>query len=425
MRIVEILLDDYIDSPFNPRIKFKEGDFAFDSLSKSIEEFKFLQPMIVNRRTHHIISGHLRKMVLLAKGITKAEAVIVDFDETKEKAAVIAFNKISGKWDEDKLAVLLEELQNIPDLDVTLTGFNLPEISEIMDNFYESKDGDDFDVNAAIDQIETPITQKGDLLILGRHRLLCGDSADPGDLVKLMKGEKAALLVSDPPYGISYYQDKNSRPQKNPRPKKCRRWGTIYNDGLNEEDYFKWIEQVFTNMDKHLASGAPIYVWNAHKQFYTMYHILQKLQYHIGCIITWGKESFTLGYGDYQQKTEFCLYGWKKENGAHRWYGPNNESTLWQVKRDPTHSYQHLTQKPVELSARAMRNSSLRDDVVLELFGGSGSTLIAAEQLNRKCYCMEIMPAFVDVIVKRYIAFVGEDKVSAEIKSKYLKEVRQ
>jgi DNA modification methylase len=413
-------LDDYIDSPFNPRIKFKEGDFAFDSLSKSIEEFKFLQPIIVNRRTHHIISGHLRKQVLKAKGITKTEAVIVDFDETKEKAAVIAFNKISGSWDEDKLAVLLEELQNIPNLDVTLTGFNLPELSEILDNFHEIPDGDNFDFQSAVDSIKEPVTKKGDIIELGVHRLMCGDATNKEDLDTLLGENKVAILDIDWPYNVNYMG--GSCPRVDTRPKKSRKWDKIYSDNLPQGEYEEFMRSVLTNIKPHLLPGAAFYQWQAHRQLGSLYQILEEFDFYVSCLICWAKESAAISYADYSFQTEQAVYGWLK-NGSHYFAGKPGESNLWQVKRDPTKSYLHPCQKPVALAEHAIKNSSKRGDAVLDVFMGSGSVLIAAEALGRCCFGMELDPKFCDAVVLRHIAFGGEDKVSAEIKSKYLKEV--
>lgn len=162
-------------------------------------------------------------------------------------------------------------------------------------------------------------------------------------------------------------------------------------------------------------------MWNGHKQFHAMYQILTGLGFHISCVITWAKPNFAIGYGDYNQQTEFCLYGWR-EGVPHRWYGPTNETTLWESKRDPASQLCHPTQKPVALAQRAIRNSTLRDEVVLDLFAGSGSTLISAESLGRRCYCVEIDPRYCDVIVRRYIAFVGKDQASQEIRAHYVKE---
>jgi DNA modification methylase len=150
--------------------------------------------------------------------------------------------------------------------------------------------------------------------------------------------------------------------------------------------------------------------------------MLTELGFHVSCVITWVKESFAIGYGDYNNQVEFCLYAWKEDNGAHAWYGPTNESTLWQIKRDHTVGYSHPTQKPVALAHRAIKNSSKRGDVVLDMFLGSGTTLIASEALNRACLGMEIDPCYCDAIVRRYIAYVGKDNVPEELLQKYAKE---
>jgi DNA modification methylase len=150
-----------------------------------------------------------------------------------------------------------------------------------------------------------------------------------------------------------------------------------------------------------------------------MRQLLESIGIKVSCVITWAKESFAIGYGDYNQQTEFCIYGWRENNGAHRWYGPTNESTLWQIHRDPTKEYKHPTQKPLELAERAMRNSSLRGQIVLDTFLGSGTTLIATERLSRKCFGVEIDPHYCDVIVRRWIAFVGVDNAPQNLVEKY------
>ena len=423
MQIETILLDDYIDSPSNPRIMFKEGDFPFDSLNKSIEEFNYLQPMIVNKRTHHIISGHLRKRVLMAKGITKAEAVIVDFDETKEKAAVIAFNRISGKWDEEKLAATLSELTQIPEFDVGSIGFQTQDLSQILDRYGEQKDADDYDFNSSLESITEPVTKRGDLIQLGAHRILCGDSADSNDLKILMNGEKADILDCDYPYNVSYMQ-KNNRPSISTRPKKSRRWDAIYADSMPQDEYEPWMRKIMVNIKSYLKPGGPVYIWQGHRQIPPLYQILLDLGFHVSSIVCWLKESVAISYGDYSFRSEHALYGWL-EGAHHYWAGKPGESNVWEVHRDPTKGYFHPTQKPVQLAQRALQNSSKINGIVLDTFLGSGSVLIGAESLGRRCFGLEIDPRYCDVIVRRYIAFVGEDKVSEEIKQKYLKEVRQ
>ena len=316
---------------------------------------------------------------------------------------------------------MLNELSQLPDFDLGITGFDSAEISGILDRATEFEE-DDFDFESAVNSIEKPITHRGDLLELGSHHLLCGDSEDPKDVERLMHNLKGTLLLTDPPYGVGYQSI--NRPSKKHRPKKFRRWEKIYNDNLPQKEYESWLEKVFVNVEPHLELGSPIYIFNAHKQFFPMHRMLAKLNFHIECVITWAKPSFSISYADFNQQTEFILYGWKKgRKGGHFWYGPNNESSLWQVKRDITKELMHPTQKPIELAARAIRNSSKRDDIVIDLFLGSGSTLIAAESLGRRCFGMEIDPKYCDAIVRCYLALAGKEKVSEDISKFYHKEV--
>lgn len=421
MEIEIIMLSDYAEAPYNPRKNLKPSDPEYQKLERSIDEFGFIEPLVVNKRTKRIIAGHQRARVLRARGVLGAEAVIVDFDETKEKAANIALNKIRGDWDDNKLSLLLEELGKVPDFDVSVTGFHPPEISQLLDAFHEALD-DAFNFEEAVSAIEEPVTKKGDLIELGQHRILCSDSTSFDDVKLLLAENKVQLVNIDPPYNISYLGGNRPNP-KSARPKSSRSWDRIYADNLSQEEYEEFLKKAFLNMDKFLMPGRSFYIWNGHNQFAPMHRMLKELDYHIGCVITWAKPNFAISYGDYHQQTEFCLYGWK-QGDKHRWYGGFSESTLWEVKRDPTGTYQHPTTKPIELAQRAIRNSSERGDIVLDMFLGSGSTLIAAESLNRRCFGLEIDPKYCDVIVKRYIAYVGRDKVSEELKAKYLKEVK-
>jgi DNA modification methylase len=191
---------------------------------------------------------------------------------------------------------------------------------------------------------------------------------------------------------------------------------------MPQDEYEAWLRQIFTNMAEVLAPGAAAYIWNGHKNFGPMHSMLEALNFHVASVIVWAKPNFGMSYADYHEQVEFCLYSWHKDSGAHKWYGPVTESTLWEVKRDPSRDYVHPTQKPVALAQRAIRNSSVRGDIVLDLFLGSGSTLIAAESLGRSCYGMELDPRYCDAIVRRYINYVGVDKVPETLRNKYLTE---
>ena len=377
--------------------------------------------MVWNKQTGNLVGGHQRFKVLSAKDIKEVEVSVVDLPIEKEKALNIALNKISGDWDEHKLALLLDDLIKVPDFDIGLTGFETEEISDLLDralNPDTSGAKEDFNVDDALDREHPAITQPGELIELGNHRLLCGDSSKPSALRKLISNNKVHLFFTDPPYNVDYYGGNRPQPEK-ARPKQSRQWKKIYSDNLNQDQYIKWLGTILKNATRFLSTGAPVYIWNGHRQFGPMHQLLGTVGIKVSCVITWAKESFAIGFGDYNQQTEFCLYGWLEDNGAHRWYGPANESTLWQIHRDPTKEYQHPTQKPLELAARAMRNSSLRGQIVLDTFLGSGTTLIAAERLSRRCFGIEIDAHYCDVIVRRWIAFVGVDNAPKTIVEKY------
>lgn len=419
MLIQTIPVSQINPAPYNPRQDLKPGDVEYEKLNKSMNEFGYVEPLVWNKRTGHLAGGHQRFKILIAQGTQEIEVSVVDFPLEKEKALNLALNKIRGDWDEDKLAQLISDLNATPDFDVSLTGFDMPEVSEILDRFQERQTDDDYDVQADVDSNTESITKLGDVIELGRHRIICGDSSNTETLKNLIHQTKVNLLHMDPPYNVNYYG--GNRPHAKARPKDSKQWKRIYGDDMNQDEYEDWLRKVLTNAAGHLIKGAPVYIWNGHRQFGPMYHILDELGFHIGCVITWAKPNFAIGYGDYNQQTEFCLYGWK-EGESHFWNGPTNESTLWEINRDSANVLIHPTQKPIAIAQRALRNSSIRGDIVLDMFLGSGSTLIAAETLERRCFGVELDPKYIDAIVRRYIAFVGKEKVSSELCAKYFKE---
>ncbi len=417
MRLSQIQIADY-----NPRVELRPGDPAYEKLKNSIQTFGFCEPLIFNRRTDHLVGGHQRLTVLKDLGYTEAEVVVVELPLEQEKAVNIALNKIQGDWDERKLALLLDELTKAPEFNVELTGFETEEISDLLDRALNADSPqtreENFDVEEALDRENPAVTQPGELIELGNHHLLCGDSGRLSALKKLIGDNKVHLFFTDPPYNCNYYSGNRPQPEKT-QPKQSRQWKPIYSDNINQDEYIKWLGTVLRDVSKFLAAGAPVYIWNGHRQFGPMHQLLETIGIKVSCVITWAKESFAIGYGDYNQQTEFCLYGWLENNGAHRWYGPTNESTLWQIHRDPTKEYKHPTQKPLELAERAISNSSRRSQIVLDTFLGSGTTLIAAERLSRKCFGIEIDPHYCDVIVRRWIAFVGVDNAPQNLVEKY------
>jgi len=400
-------------APYNPRTMKKS---ELEKLKKSIETFGCYEPLVVNSRTWHAVGGNQRLRALNELGYEEVEVVIVDLPIEKEKLLNLALNRIQGEFLEDQLAVLLEELNKIPDLDVSLSGFDIPEISQILDRHRQLPDDDNFDFEKEAESIIEPKTKRSDLILLGKHRILCGDSSNSDNMKTLMAEEKADMLDCDFPYNVNY--GGGAKPNPNTRPKKSRKWPQIYSDDMPQEEYEKWMKTVLILIKQYLKPGAAIYIWQGLRQFPPMYQILLDLDFHVSCFLCWLKESAAITYADYCYRTEQALYGWLK-GASHYWAGKPGESNVWEVRRDPTKSYCHPTQKPVQLAQHALQNSSKINDVVLDTFLGSGSVLIGCEILGRRCFGMEIDPRYCDVIVKRYINLVGADKVSSEIRDKY------
>ena len=409
MKIEKVTIDKINPVEYNPRVDLQPGDKDYEKLKKSIDTFGYVEPLVWNSRTGNLVGGHQRFKILVAQGDKEVEVSVVDLDPLKEKALNLALNKIGGDWDKDKLGHLLDDLTKLDGFDFELTGFDTGEISEAIDWITEIPE----DPLANIDPNALAKTAKGDLIELGPHRVLCGDSTKKEDLDRLLAGAKAGLLFTDPPYNVNYGVNLSAGENNQTG------WNKIANDNMPQDKYEEWLKQILTNVVAVLDEGAALYVWNGSRQFGPMYDMLLDLGVHISSVITWAKESFVFGRFDYKQQTEFCLYGWKDNNGSHKWYGPDNETTLWEIERDSTINYIHPTQKPIAIACRGITNSSKRGDIVLDLFLGSGTTLIAAQALSRRCYGIEMEPHYCDSIVKRYVQRVGRDKVSADLLKKY------
>lgn len=417
MDIRTVTAAEITPAPYNPRVTLEPGDPEYTKLERSLSEFGCVEPLVWNEQTGHLVGGHQRFTVLRSQGAQAFEVSVVDLPLEQEQALNVALNKVQGRWDEQKLARLLDDLAAVPEFDVTLTGFDLPEIGALQDRVHAGLD-DTIDAADLLDIDHPPLVQPGDLIKLGPHRVLCGDSADPDALATLLDGRTVDLLFTDPPYNVNYYGGDRPTP-RTARPKRSREWKRIYNDALSQEDYRAWLEKVLAPGIAALVPAAGLYIWNGHRQFGGMHDMLEALDCHVSCVITWAKESFAIGYGDYNQQTEFCLYGWKRGGDAHRWYGPTNASTLWTVHRDRTQTYRHPTQKPLALAERALTHSSQRGDLVLDLFLGSGTTLIAADALERVCYGIELDPHYCDGIVRRYMATSGVDQVAEPWRTRF------
>lgn len=393
MNIQKIKIDKLIPATYNPRKNLKPSDAEYVKIKNSIEKFGFVSPLVINKDMT-VIGGHQRLKVLKEMGIVEVECIIVDLDKTNEKALNIALNKIQGDWDEEKLEALLQELK-LEDFDTNLTGFDFDEVDEILKDVNGSKE-DDFDVDSAYEEIEEPITKSGDVWILGKHRLMCGDSAQKEDVMHLMNNQDADMLLTDPPYNVDYV-GKTSEALK------------IKNDNMSDNQFYEFLKKVFENMYSVTKEGASIYVFHADTEGLNFRKAFKDAGYKLAECLIWKKDCFVMGRQDYQWQHEPILYGWK-EGAAHHFINDRTQSTILEFDR-PRQSSLHPTMKPIDLVARLLKNSSKENDKILDLFGGSGSTIIAAEQLNRNCYTMELDPKYCDVIVKRWESLTNKEAI--------------
>lgn len=359
-------------------------------IAASIKEFGFLSPILI-AEDNTILAGHGRLAAARKLGLTKVPCVKEShLTETQRQAYIIADNKLSlnAGWDEDILAIELSELQGV-DFDLDLLGFDEAELASIFEDEKEVKD-DDFDVEK---ELEKPTFSKtGDIWTLGRHRLICGDSTKEETYRILMEGKKANLVVTDPPYNVNYEGSA----------------GKIKNDNMANDKFYNFLFNAFSNMEKVMADDASIYVFHADTEGLNFRKAFNDAGFYLsGCCI-WKKPSLVLGRSPYQWQHEPCLYGWKKK-GKHQWYSGRKETTIWEFEKTKKNT-EHPTMKPIPLLAYPITNSSMSNTLILDPFGGSGSTLIACEQTDRSCYTIELDEKFCDVIVKRYIEQVGSDK---------------
>ena len=379
-------IKDLNPAEYNPRKRLKPGDKEYEKIKHSIEEFGFADPVVVNSDMT-IIGGHQRVTVAAALGYTEVPCAIVEVSKTQEKALNIALNKISGEWNQELLADLIQDLQD-SDFDVGFTGFEPPEIEQLFSKVHDKKvKEDDFNVEAELKK--TTVAQTGDVWLLGKHRVICGDSILPETYNILMDGRKANLILTDPPYNVDVEETA----------------GKIKNDNMADEDFYKFLFAAFVNMEQNMEDDASIYVFHADTEGLNFRKAFADAGFKLsGCCI-WKKNALVLGRSPYQWQHEPCLFGWKK-GGKHQWYSDRKQTTIWEYDR-PKASKDHPTMKPIALMAYPVQNSSMMGCVVLNPFLGSGSTLMACEQTGRICYGVELEEKFVDVIVNRYMEMKG------------------
>ena len=371
---------------YNPRKKLKKGDKEYKKIQDSIEEFGFADPLVVNSDMT-IIGGHQRLTVAQDLGYTEVPCAVVDIDKVREKALNIALNKITGAWDDDLLVKLLEDIGN-SNFDLGKTGFEPPEIGQLFNKVHDKQvKEDNFDIDSELKQ---PVFSKlGDMWLIGKHRVICGDSTGEEIYTRLMDGQKANLVLTDPPYGVDVEETA----------------GKIQNDNLPDAEFYDFLLSAFRCMQANLADDGSIYVWHADTKGLIFRKAYEEAGFYLsGCCI-WKKNALVLGRSPYQWIHEPCLFGWKK-GGKHQWYADRKQVTVWEYDK-PKSSPDHPTTKPVTLMAYPIKNSTMTNGIVLDPFLGSGSTLIACMETDRICRGIELDPKFVDCIVKRAIAHNG------------------
>lgn len=374
---------------YNPRKDLQPGDPEYEKLKRSLTEFGYVEPVIFNQTTGHVVGGHQRLKVLADLGHTDVDCVIVELDDTREKALNVALNKISGDWDESKLALLIADL-DASDFDVELTGFDDAEIQAMIGSLDDDNvTDDDFDLSAALEAAS--FVERGDVWTVGRHRLMCADATSESDVATLMDGKSANLVLTDPPYNVAFESAGGLK---------------IKNDAMNNDAFFEFLLAAFTNMNAVLEKGGSAYVFHADTEGLNFRRAFTEAGFKLsGCCI-WVKDSLVLGRSPYQWQHEPVLFGWK-QGGKHKWYADRKQTTIWNFAK-PRKNSDHPTSKPLDLLAYPIRNSTQANAIVLDTFAGSGSTLMACEETDRICYAMELDKKYASVILRRYAEHTGD-----------------
>lgn len=439
-------LSELFPADYNPRKALTPEDEEYQKIKRSIDKFGYVDPVIINT-DGTIIGGHQRCTVLADLGYTEIDVIVVNLNKEDEKALNIALNKITGEWDQVKLKDLLLEL-DLGDYDITLTGFNNQELEDLVQltEFEPEVTEDGFDVDQAVEQVETEaeesLVKQGEVWQLGRHRLMCGDSTDMNDVKKLMGGEMMDLIITDPPYNVNYEEKAAAlnvwRPNLNGAME-------IKNDTMGDADFYSFLFKAYSNMEEFMRPGAAIYVFHADSEGLNFRKAFVDAGLKLSECLIWEKNNFVLGRCDYHWRHEPVLYGWK-EGAGHYFINDRTQDTiileddvdfeamkkpeLIQYIKDmmgryadqtsviyekkPMSSSLHPTMKPLELIGKFMKNSSKKGWNVGDFFGGSGSTLMAAEQLGRNAYIMEYDEKYASVIIRRWEDFTGQKAVKVQ-----------
>jgi len=398
MKIEQVKLDALIPYARNSRT---HSDAQVAQIAASIKEFGFTNPVLIDE-TGSIIAGHGRVMAARKLAITDVPSIrLTHLTDAQKKAYVIADNKLAlnAGWDDEMLAVELTDLKDMG-FDLDLTGFSTDEIEALL-----APTGTEglTDEDAVPEVPEAPVTVLGDVWLLGKHRVMCGDSTSIDAVEKLMDGQKADMVFTDPPFNVGV-----AGGTRDARDKKNYRSGEIIkNDALQDGDFLQFLTDAFATMALVIKDGAAVYVAHSDKEAFNFALAFRNAGFITRQIIIWAKQSFVFGRSDYHPQHEPILYGWK-DGAAHNFYGERNQSTVWNIDRPMRSEKEHPTQKPIALVEKAIFNSSKSEDLLFEPFGGSGSTLIACEKTGRINRSMELDPKYCDVIVQRWQEFTGQ-----------------
>jgi DNA modification methylase len=354
-------------------------------LRSSLREFGFVNPIIIDRE-FNVIAGHGRLMAAKEEGIEEVPCVFVDYlTDAQKKAYILADNRMAmdAGWDEELLKIEMEELQNLG-YDLEFTGFDEKELADLFGVDDKEVKEDEFDLTAALEKAS--FVERGDVWFVGKHKLMCGDATSSEDVAKLMEDKKANLILTDPPYNVAFKSSDGL---------------TIQNDSMDNNDFYEFLYLSFKNMADHLENGGAAYVFHADTEGLNFRKAFIDAGFHLaGCCI-WVKDSLVLGRSDYQWQHEPVLYGFL-QNGKHPWYSDRKQTTIWNFDK-PKKNSNHPTSKPLDLLAYPINNSTQANAIVIDTFGGSGSTLMACEQMNRICYTMELDEKYASVILRRYV----------------------
>lgn len=360
-------------------------------LRASLQEFGFVSPAVIDA-DYNILVGHGRITAAREEGYETVPCVFAEnLTEAQKRAYILADNQLAlnAGWDEEMLSVELSDLQD-QSFDLSLLGFDTGELDKLLGTGNE-KDiaDDDFDLTAALEKAS--FVELGDIWTVGKHKVMCGDATSPEDVEMLMDGKKANLVLTDPPYGVSF---------------KASDGLTIQNDSLKGKEFYNFLLAAFKNMADHLEKGGAAYCFHADTEGLTFRKAFIDAGFHLAGVCIWVKNSLVLGRSDYQWQHEPVLYGFL-QNGKHPWYSDRKQTTIWNYDK-PKRNKDHPTSKPLDLLCYPIQNSTQENSVVIDTFGGSGSTLMACEQLNRICYMMELDPKYASVILRRYVEDTGD-----------------